>query len=68
MPSSLLSSQIDCSALQALIEPYKYVTATPGKDIRGRLIKAFNNWLNVDAEKLTVITKVTAMLHSASLL
>jgi len=53
---------------EALIEPYKYVTATPGKDIRGRLIKAFNNWLHVDDEKLAVITKVTAMLHSASLL
>jgi geranylgeranyl diphosphate synthase, type III len=40
----------------------------PGKDIRKQLIAAFNAWLKIPEESLTVITKVTGMLHTASLL
>jgi geranylgeranyl diphosphate synthase, type III len=53
---------------QAILEPYSYITANPGKDIRGKLIDAFNIWLNVPEEKLVVITRIVNMLHAASLL
>ncbi|EJD08296.1 terpenoid synthase [Fomitiporia mediterranea MF3/22] len=52
----------------ALTEPFTYITSKPGKEIRGRLIEAFNTWLEVPEEKLTTISKVVSMLHSASLL
>jgi geranylgeranyl diphosphate synthase type 3 len=48
--------------------PYEYLFAQPGKDIRSQLIAAFNEWLEVPAESLEVITKVVGMLHTASLL
>lgn len=51
-----------------LIGPYEYLFAQPGKDIRTQLIAAFNEWLEVPAESLEVITKVVGMLHTASLL
>ncbi|KAG5725282.1 Geranylgeranyl pyrophosphate synthase [Termitomyces sp. T112] len=51
-----------------LLEPYTYITSNPGKDIRGRLIEAFNLWLEVPTPKLAVISRLVSMLHSASLL
>lgn len=51
-----------------LLDPYEYLLAHPGKDIRSLLIKAFNVWLQVPPESLQVIKKVVAMLHTASLL
>ncbi|RHZ58541.1 hypothetical protein CDV55_100506 [Aspergillus turcosus] len=40
----------------------------PGKDIRGKLISAFNQWLQIPEDKLDVIKRVVGLLHSASLL
>jgi geranylgeranyl diphosphate synthase, type III len=54
--------------LQALLEPYTYITSNPGKEIRGAMIEAFNTWLNVPEDKLKIIARVVSMLHSASLL
>ncbi|KAG6860770.1 hypothetical protein C0995_007802 [Termitomyces sp. Mi166 len=51
-----------------LLEPYTYITSNPGKEIRGRLIDAFNLWLEVPTSKLAVISRLVSMLHSASLL
>jgi len=53
---------------QAVLEPFSYITANPGKEIRGRMIAAFDQWLNVPSEKLRKITQIVSMLHSASLL
>jgi len=52
----------------ALLEPFAYITASPGKEIRNRMIEAFNQWLQVPPAKLAIIAKVVSMLHSASLL
>jgi len=52
----------------AILEPYTYITANPGKEIRGKMIEAFNHWLHVPAEQLETITRIVQMLHSASLL
>ncbi|KAG0168552.1 geranylgeranyl pyrophosphate synthetase, partial [Apophysomyces sp. BC1015] len=51
-----------------LLEPYKYLLSNPGKDVRAKMIEAFNAWLQVPEEALEVITHVIEMLHSASLL
>lgn len=50
------------------MEPYIYISQNPGKEIRSKLIDAFNLWLEVDKDDLVVITKVVRMLHNASLL
>jgi len=68
-PSDLYTDDlIGSSLLEVLLEPYTYITSTPGKEIRGTMIDAFNTWLNVPEDKLKVITRVVSMLHSASLL
>lgn len=54
--------------LQILLEPYDYCTASPGKEIRTKLIEAFNLWLNVPEPELRAIARVVAKLHNASLL
>lgn len=56
------------SKFQVLLEPFKYITSNPGKEIRGKLIEAFNIWLNVPPERLQVIAKIVNMLHAASLM
>jgi geranylgeranyl pyrophosphate synthase len=50
------------------MEPFSYITSTPGKDFRGGMMQAFNAWLQVPQSKLRVIGRVIAMLHNASLL
>ena len=51
-----------------LLGPFDYLFGQPGKDIRAQLIAAFNAWLKVPEQSLSVITKVVGMLHTASLL
>ncbi|PCH35749.1 terpenoid synthase [Wolfiporia cocos MD-104 SS10] len=51
-----------------LLEPFTHVNSVGGKDIRGQMLKAFNQWLHVPEDKLAVITRVISMLHTASLL
>ncbi|XP_070544620.1 geranylgeranyl pyrophosphate synthase-like isoform X2 [Ptychodera flava] len=51
-----------------LMEPYHYILQVPGKQVRMKLTKAFNNWLNIPEEKLHIVGEVVQMLHNASLL
>ncbi|KAI4244822.1 MAG: hypothetical protein LQ352_006699 [Teloschistes flavicans] len=53
---------------QILLGPFDYMMNHPGKDIRRHLIAAFNAWLQVPPSSLEIITRVIAMLHTASLL
>jgi geranylgeranyl diphosphate synthase, type III len=53
---------------QKVLGPYKYYSAQSGKNMRSRLVDAFNNWLEVPSEELTIIKRVVEMLHNASLL
>ncbi|KAI5453974.1 hypothetical protein NCC49_004969 [Naganishia albida] len=53
---------------QILQEPYNYLSSIPGKEIRSKLIEAFNVWLEVPEEALGIIKNVVRMLHTASLL
>ncbi|XP_032820725.1 geranylgeranyl pyrophosphate synthase isoform X1 [Petromyzon marinus] len=51
-----------------LMEPYNYLLQLPGAQIRTKLSKAFNYWLQIPEDKLQIIMEVTQMLHNASLL
>lgn len=53
---------------QILLEPYNYLLQVAGKEIRTHLAAAFNFWLKIPDDKLTIIIEVTQMLHNASLL
>jgi hypothetical protein len=53
---------------QILLEPYTYISANPGKEVRTKLIDAFNAWLDVPDTDLEVIRRIVRMLHNASLL
>ncbi|KAL4789117.1 isoprenoid synthase domain-containing protein [Aspergillus venezuelensis] len=48
--------------------PLNYLANLPGKDIRGKLIAAFNEWLQIPEERLEIIKRVVSLLHVASLL
>eukprot|EP01111_Echinosteliopsis_oligospora_P011840 TRINITY_DN3994_c0_g1_i2.p1 TRINITY_DN3994_c0_g1~~TRINITY_DN3994_c0_g1_i2.p1 ORF type:complete len:261 (+),score=44.48 TRINITY_DN3994_c0_g1_i2:61-843(+) len=58
----------DQIANDPILEPYRYLTNTPGKDVRSSLISSFNLWLNVDSFHLKKIKQIIGMLHNASLL
>lgn len=51
-----------------LLEPYTYLSSSPGKEIRSHMVDAFNVWLRVPADELDVVKRVVRMLHNASLL
>ena len=54
---------------KSLIEPYHYISSVPGKDVRGKLIDCFNQWLNVPSTQiLNEIKDIIGDLHNASLL
>ncbi|KAA1126614.1 geranylgeranyl pyrophosphate synthetase [Puccinia graminis f. sp. tritici] len=51
-----------------LLEPFTYLTSTPGKEIRSMMIDAFNHWLSVPTEQLNIVKRIVGLLHTASLL
>ena len=53
---------------EILLEPFTYLLRKKGKDIRPKLLKAFNVWLKVPDEKVKIIGDIIQMLHNASLL
>jgi Polyprenyl synthetase len=53
---------------QMVTDPYQYLHAKPGKDIRAQMIASFNVWLQLPVRELQVITRVVEMLHTSSLL
>ncbi|XP_023023224.1 geranylgeranyl pyrophosphate synthase quemao isoform X1 [Leptinotarsa decemlineata] len=53
---------------EKLLEPFDYILQVPGKNIRSKLSRAFNHWLNISEEKLNQITDIVQILHNSSLL
>ena len=51
-----------------LLEPLAYLLQVPGKNIRKKLLHAFNLWMNVEDSKVHEIGEIVQMLHNASLL
>lgn len=52
----------------SVLEPFRYIASVPGKDIRGKLIDAFQLWLDIPADKVSTIKQIVGELHNASLL
>jgi len=50
------------------MEPFEYLLQVPGKDVRGKLIDAFNLWMKIPDNVLNEIKTIVSMLHNASLL
>ncbi|OQD79320.1 hypothetical protein PENANT_c054G09476 [Penicillium antarcticum] len=48
--------------------PLNYLLSLPGKDIRGKMIDALNEWFRIPADKLSTIKEIIVILHTASLL
>ncbi|GKT46898.1 geranylgeranyl pyrophosphate synthase atmG [Colletotrichum spaethianum] len=48
--------------------PLDYLLNLPGKDVRSKLMSAFNQWLRIPEEKLEVVKRIIMLLHNASLL
>ncbi|KAJ3346519.1 geranylgeranyl pyrophosphate synthetase [Allomyces javanicus] len=53
---------------EILLAPYQYLLKNPGKGIRSMIFEAFNQWLAVPPDQLTIIANVVEMLHGGSLL
>ncbi|CAF0989864.1 unnamed protein product [Adineta steineri] len=54
--------------LDDILEPFNYLKSLPGKNVRSKLIEAFNYWFQVSEEKFKIIDEIMSMLHNASLL
>ncbi|TPX72446.1 hypothetical protein CcCBS67573_g05878 [Chytriomyces confervae] len=61
-------SNSDAESQRILLEPFLYLTQARGKEIRTKLVNAFDAWLKVPADKLKLISEIIEMLHTASLL
>ncbi|KAG1774804.1 farnesyltranstransferase [Suillus placidus] len=64
-PSSSIWTEAQESAL---LGPYTYIIANPGKKVTDELVEGFNLWLNVPKDKLAVVKRVVGLFHNASLL
>lgn len=53
---------------EKLLAPFAYLRQNPGKNVRGKLLAAFNVWLKIDQDKLDLVNEVVDMLHTGSLL
>ncbi|CAF1186777.1 unnamed protein product [Adineta steineri] len=54
--------------MDKLLQPYDYLKSFPGKNIRTKLIHAFNYWFKTSHEKLIIIDDIIDKLHNSSLL
>lgn len=55
--------------LHPVYEPFNYlVQNTEGKNIRTKLIDAFNEWFHVNDDDIQIVKQIVSKLHNASLL
>ncbi|KAK8917701.1 Geranylgeranyl pyrophosphate synthase [Metarhizium anisopliae] len=66
--AALLHSSIADGYEEIIRAPFDYLLNLPGKDVRSKMISAFNQWLCIPADKLEVIKRIVMLLHNASLL
>eukprot|EP00743_Colponemidia_sp_Colp-15_P007596 GILK01008213.1.p1 GENE.GILK01008213.1~~GILK01008213.1.p1 ORF type:complete len:314 (+),score=45.68 GILK01008213.1:34-975(+) len=53
---------------EELLEPHRYLSQMPGKEVRAKLIDAFQIWLQIPEDRTEPIKKIIQKLHTASLL
>lgn len=59
---------MDDAIQRKILEPYEYIRELPGKNVRGKLVDAFQLWLNVVPDTSKAIKTIVNGLHDASLL
>ncbi|CAF1074214.1 unnamed protein product [Adineta steineri] len=65
---STFNSLSNAKYMDKILQPFDYLKSLPGKNIRTKLIHAFNYWLKTSDEKLIIIDDIIDKLHNASLL
>lgn len=65
---SVYSPPIRHEMAPEVLQPWRYLMRTPGKNVRSMLIDGFNSFLEVDKPTLTLLKQITGYLHSSSLL
>lgn len=63
-----MSTELDSKFTKLVSEPYNYITSDKGKEVRVKMIEAFNQWTELTSEQLEVVKSITQKLHNASLL
>eukprot|EP00096_Caligus_rogercresseyi_P009356 TRINITY_DN3162_c0_g1_i1.p1 TRINITY_DN3162_c0_g1~~TRINITY_DN3162_c0_g1_i1.p1 ORF type:complete len:304 (+),score=69.41 TRINITY_DN3162_c0_g1_i1:1057-1968(+) len=63
-----LSQSSNAKEDKLLLEPFTYLLQAKGKNIRKKLLTAFNSWLKIPSDTLNKISDIIQMLHNASLL
>eukprot|EP00928_Gymnodinium_smaydae_P081291 TRINITY_DN64840_c0_g1_i1.p1 TRINITY_DN64840_c0_g1~~TRINITY_DN64840_c0_g1_i1.p1 ORF type:complete len:326 (+),score=48.28 TRINITY_DN64840_c0_g1_i1:320-1297(+) len=53
---------------QAVLAPWQYIKRLPGKDVRAKLIDAFQLWFACPEDKIVAVKSIISDLHNASLL
>ncbi|XP_071878606.1 geranylgeranyl pyrophosphate synthase quemao isoform X1 [Bombus fervidus] len=53
---------------EILLLPLTYILQIPGKQIRAKLIQAFNYWLKIPQDKFHAVGDIIQLLHTSSLL
>ena len=54
---------------ESLLEAFRYIEATRGKDVRGKMLDAFNYWFQIEnAAAVSTVKSIISDLHNASLL
>ncbi|KAI9152359.1 Geranylgeranyl pyrophosphate synthase atmG [Paramyrothecium foliicola] len=66
--SVTMSTKLDAKDEEIISAPLTYLLELPGKDIRSKMMLAFNQWLQIPDDKLNVIQRIVMLLHNASLL
>ncbi|RAQ69423.1 hypothetical protein COH20_006547 [Aspergillus flavus] len=65
-PQGSASTEVDKEKI--IRGPVDYLLKCPGKDIRRKLMQAFNEWLKIPEDRLNIIAEIVGLLHTASLL
>ena len=68
LPRSLSGGYDSHAPDDSVLEPWRYLMEIPGKNVRGMLVDAFNEWLTVPEGKVDAIKDIVTCLHTASLL
>lgn len=51
-----------------ILLPYSYLVGNPGKDIRAKMIRVLNYWIQASEEDCEKICEILDLLHNASLM
>ncbi|KAI1172796.1 putative geranylgeranyl diphosphate synthase [Nemania sp. FL0916] len=63
-----ISRDIPTLPLKLIISPAHYVASMPSKNVRDKMIDAFNIWLRISEKDVSMIKRIINTVHNASLM